>query len=58
MRKFLLLLLAWSMACFAYAQNIILPQPSTEPSESQRKQIERKYGMFMHFGINTFHDEE
>ena len=36
----------------------ILPVPSTEPSEAQLKQIERKYGMFIHFGINTFHDME
>lgn len=40
------------------AQKIILPKPSTEPSKAQMKQIERKYGMFIHFGINTFHDEE
>lgn len=37
---------------------LILPVPSTEPSEAQLQQIERKYGMFIHFGINTFHDEE
>ncbi|PZX51373.1 alpha-L-fucosidase [Algoriphagus chordae] len=36
----------------------ILPIPSTSPSEAQLKQIERKYGMFIHFGINTFHDQE
>ncbi len=35
-----------------------LPVPSTEPSVAQIKQIERKYGMFIHFGINTFHDME
>lgn len=40
------------------AQKIILPKPSTEPSKAQMKQIERKYGMFIHFGINTFHNEE
>lgn len=28
------------------------------PSEAQKKQIDRKYGMFIHFGINTFHDQE
>jgi len=36
----------------------ILPIPSREPSQAQLKQIERKYGMFIHFGINTFHDME
>ncbi|MDF2537391.1 MAG: calcium:sodium exchange protein [Herbinix sp.] len=29
-------------------------KPSTEPNETQKEQIARKYGMFMHFGINTF----
>src|SRR5690349_21692223 len=34
------------------------PQPSTKPSANQIAQIKRKYGMFIHFGINTFYDEE
>lgn len=58
MKKLLFLL---SILCFGQvsrAQHLILPQPSTTPSEAQKKQIERKYGMFIHFGINTFHDEE
>lgn len=42
----------------SFAQELILPQPSVEPSQAQQKQIARKYGMFIHFGINTFHDEE
>lgn len=50
------------LSCFLWgesmAQKIILPKPSTEPNKAQMKQIERKYGMFIHFGINTFHDEE
>lgn len=37
---------------------LILPVPSTTPSTAQQQQIARKYGMFIHFGINTFHDEE
>lgn len=37
---------------------VILPVPSDRPSAAQQKQIDRKYGMFIHFGINTFHDEE
>ncbi|HVS97917.1 MAG TPA: alpha-L-fucosidase, partial [Puia sp.] len=34
------------------------PSPSTRPNKWQRAQIARKYGMFIHFGINTFCDEE
>ena len=40
------------------ATDPLLPQPSTRPSEAQARQIARKYGMFIHFGINTFHNEE
>lgn len=32
--------------------------PSTLPNAAQRAQMERKYGMFIHFGINTFYDTE
>ena len=45
----------------AWGQNIkrlILPEPSVRPSKAQKEQINRKYGMFIHFGINTFHNEE
>lgn len=34
------------------------PAPSDSPSRFQREQIQRKYGMFIHFGINTFHNQE
>ncbi len=34
------------------------PVPSAYPSLWQSEQIARKYGMFIHFGINTFHNEE
>src|SRR6185437_11855455 len=34
------------------------PRPSNGPSKTQLAQIGRKYGMFIHFGINTFCDEE
>lgn len=37
---------------------LILPEPATEPNAAQEAQIERRYGMFIHFGINTFHDTE
>lgn len=43
---------------FIWGQEQILPVPSTQPSPAQQKQIARKYGMFIHFGINTFHDQE
>lgn len=36
----------------------VLPTPSISPNSAQQKQIARKYGMFIHFGINTFHDQE
>ena len=39
-------------------QKLILPQPGTTQSKAQQAQIDRKYGMFIHFGINTFHDME
>lgn len=34
------------------------PIPSVKPSKYQKQQIQRKYGMFLHFGINTFQNEE
>ncbi len=39
-------------------KNMVFPEPSTTPNSAQLKQIERKYGMFIHFGINTFVDKE
>jgi alpha-L-fucosidase len=33
-------------------------RPSSEPNAVQRQMIARRYGMFIHFGINTFHDQE
>ncbi len=34
------------------------PIPSNSPGVYQLEQIKRKYGMFIHFGINTFYDQE
>ncbi len=34
------------------------PSPSTYATELHRQMIQRKYGMFIHFGLNTFHDQE
>src|SRR5215831_13324070 len=53
------LLLFIILADDLFSQNTIKePQPSTKPSPDQLAQIKRKYGMFIHFGINTFYDEE
>ena len=44
---------------FSFQQDIdSLIRPSDKPNKYQMEQINRKYGMFIHFGINTFHDEE
>lgn len=42
----------------AQTKETILPVPSDAPSSGQKEQIKRKYGMFIHFGINTFHNQE
>ncbi len=58
----LLALTALAFSCLSSTaqqkQKLILPTPSTQPNAAQLKQIDRQYGMFIHFGINTFHDEE
>ena len=36
----------------------IVQQPALEPNEYQLEQMERKFGMFIHFGINTFNNTE
>jgi alpha-L-fucosidase len=50
------ILAGFSCTLFAYAQPE--PRPSNIPGREQLAQIGRKYGMFIHFGINTFCDEE
>lgn len=59
MKNLILILIAGSifLSC-TNTKKEILPVPSRKPNEAQLKQIERKYGMFIHFGINTFHDME
>lgn len=42
----------------AQKKKYIFPVPSDKPSKAQQQQIDRQYGMFIHFGVNTFHDEE
>lgn len=39
-------------------ETAIVPVASDKPNKYQQEQIDRKYGMFIHFGINTFHDQE
>lgn len=59
MNKIVFFLLALSLlgSC-STSQKLIVPTPSHQPNKHQLQQIDRKYGMFIHFGINTFHDEE
>jgi alpha-L-fucosidase len=58
-KKSLLFLALLVLAKLSVAQQgITTPIPSTKPGKYQLEQINRKYGMFIHFGINTFHDEE
>ena len=33
-------------------------RPGDGPNTVQKRMIDRRYGMFIHFGINTFHDHE
>ncbi|HEY1019521.1 MAG TPA: alpha-L-fucosidase [Sediminibacterium sp.] len=54
--KRLLFSLVFVLACM-HSQAQIL-QPATEPNTAQKELIKRGYGMFIHFGINTFADLE
>lgn len=61
MRKVFLISILASFIClnaYSQKQKLFYPFPSEQPTKAQKKQIGRKYGMFIHFGINTFHDEE
>ena len=59
MKKLLLLFLFLCSLEVAQAQpGISTAIPSEKPSKYQKDQIKRKYGMFIHFGIDTFHDVE
>ncbi len=57
---YLIICLSFALNAFpVFAQpGIDNPIPSTKPSKYQKEQIKRKYGMFIHFGINTFHNQE
>lgn len=43
------------VAIFLNAQNLI---PSTQPNLPQKELMSRGYGMFIHFGMNTFAELE
>lgn len=43
-------------AFFSFAQSQLLP--GNKPNEQQKIQIQRAYGMFIHFGLNTFNEIE
>lgn len=49
-----LAILLWSTSCISQ----VIQQPSTKPNAAQRDMIKRGYGMFIHFGVNTFTDME
>jgi len=57
LRAALALLLA-TICTPAFAAALIEPIPSDQPSAAQRAQIERKYGFFCHFGLNTYAGKE
>jgi len=54
-RKTTLLLATLLMSAASMAQPL---QPSTKPNAAQQAMIKRGYGMFIHFGVNTFADVE
>lgn len=43
---------------YPYIQYPIVQQPSLVPNEHQKAQMARRFGMFLHFGINTFNNIE
>ena len=59
MKTFIIYLsLFFCVNCLYAQKGIDEPVPSDKPNKYQQEQIKRKYGMFIHFGINTFHNEE
>ena len=58
MRRIILIISTLLITSSMMGQKYILPTPSHQPSKAQLKLIERRYGMFLHFGLNTFEDEE
>lgn len=56
--SFLIILIIFNFCTIPDKSNDILPVPSTKPSKGHQMMIDRQYGMFIHFGINTFHNHE
>lgn len=57
-KLFIGVLMAYLLPFVVLGQKTYEPRSSEKPSKYQKQQIKRKYGMFIHFGINTFHDME
>ena len=55
MNKIIILLSFLAVYQWGFSQKI---EPSTKPNNTQLKMEERGYGMFIHFGINTFAETE
>lgn len=55
MKKIILLLSCLAVYQWGFSQKI---EPATNPNNTQLKMEERGYGMFIHFGINTFGETE
>ncbi|KIO74879.1 calcium:sodium exchange protein [Pedobacter lusitanus] len=59
MKKIVLIILASILSGTLSAQEqALMPVASLKPGKYQLEQIKRKYGMFIHFSINTFNDVE
>ena len=54
----LLLLLALVTGCRPTGQAPTELVPATQPNAAQQALMERQYGMFIHFGVNTFTNHE
>ncbi len=56
-RKSTYILSLFALFTWLQAQSQLL-QPATSPNAAQKEMIKRGYGMFIHFGVNTFTDAE
>lgn len=54
----LIILITLNICTGQQKEGDLFPVPSTKPSKGHKKMIKREYGMFIHFGINTFHNQE
>lgn len=55
MKQTLFVLICCLAFNYCFAQTLI---PATQPNLAQKAMIKRGYGMFIHFGINTFNETE